>query len=145
MKLLKVILILLFVAVGPARAITIADAGWNYELTIPTLAERVLALEKSLAVMELNYKEALKLAREQMENRMDGFPAQFAMKGDIKGDLETVKLEIENIKKDVIKIGNCQAQITERASYNSVLITMGISILGLFMAGTALILRAYKV
>ena len=142
----RAILLIICVCCVPASALTIAAASnWQYELTIPTLAERVLALEKSMAVLETNQKEALKLAREQMELRMDGFPQQFAMKGDIKGELEVVKIEIESIKKDIATCKTCQAILAEKASQNTVMITMGISILGLFMAGFALVMRAYKV
>jgi hypothetical protein len=96
-------------------------------------------------VLETTQKEALKLAREQMELRMDGFPQQFAMKGDIKGELEVVKVEIESIKKDVAICKTCQAILAEKASHGSIIITLGISILGLFLAGIALVMRAYKV
>jgi len=139
-------LLIICVSVWPVSALTIAAASnWQYDLSLPTIAERVLALEKSMAVLEANQKEALKLAREQMESRMDGFPQQFAMKGDIKGELESVKVEIEGIKKDIATCKTCQAILAEKASHNSVIITMGISILGLFLAGIALVMRAYKV
>ena len=151
--LIKAILITLCIAAaGPASAVTIAagsavvaDMGWSYQPSVLTIAERVLALEKSMGVMEATQKEALKLAREQMESRMDGFPQQYAMKGDIKGELEVVKIEIESIKKDIATCKTCQAILAEKASHNSVMITICISILGLFMAGIALVFRAYKV
>ena len=146
MRALKAALLIICVSVLLVSAMTVASASsWRYDLSLPTIAERVLALEKSMYVLEATQKDALKLAREQMELRMDGFPQQFAMKGDIKGELEVVKVEIESVKKDIAICKTCQAILAEKASQNTVMITMGISILGIFMAGIALVFRAYKV
>ncbi len=71
--LIKAILFTLcLAAAGPASAITIADTGWTYELTVPTLAERVLALEREIKLRAEQNDEALRKATNSMEKRLDG-------------------------------------------------------------------------
>jgi len=71
--LIKALLITLCIA-GPASAITIsvADAGWSYEPTVPTIAERVLALEKEVKLRAEQSEQALNKATQAMEKRLDG-------------------------------------------------------------------------
>ena len=67
MKNLIFILFLLCMA-APASAIS----SWKYELSVPTLAERVLALEKEVELRAQQQREALHTATIAMEKRLDG-------------------------------------------------------------------------
>jgi hypothetical protein len=71
MRQLLFILLFILLLSSTVSGITIAS-NWQYEPTVPTLAERVVALEKEVALRAHQSDEALRVAVTTMERRLAG-------------------------------------------------------------------------
>jgi hypothetical protein len=103
------------------------------EYTVP-LQEH---LEKLVFLKFSEVDKAINLASADMERRMNGFPDQFVKKGD-------ADVEIAQLKSDVKVLNDIKNRMEGKASQNSMILALVISIISLLIALGGL-LRHFKV
>jgi len=94
-------------------------------------------LEKLFDVRLKAQKDLIEQAKLNMEQRMEGFPAQFVQKGDVESSLALLSAEVKTLT-------HAKDQLEGKASQRSVIVALFISALSLLIALGGL-LRHFKV
>lgn len=103
----------------------------NYHAAMVTLREHI---ETRLEAMD----KALDLARELMEARMAGFPAQFVQKGD-------TDVALAQLAADLKVLNEAKSRMEGKASQNSMILAVSLSAVSFFLAVIGFLLRFLKV